>query len=92
MLITENADVPGLLVPQTITYKGNSYHVQATDTINEVAIGLKTTVSDLAADTDFQNTAVLMSGSWLIIGAAIYTAKNEDTFKSIGTDVYKNST
>lgn len=90
MLITENAEVPGLLVPQTITYKGNSYHVQATDTINAVAIGLKTTVSDLAADTDFQNTAVLTAGNWLIIGAALYTAKNEDTFKSISTDVYKN--
>ncbi|MCT2409154.1 hypothetical protein NZD88_16525 [Chryseobacterium antibioticum] len=90
MLITENAAVPGLLVPQTLTYKGNSYNVQATDTINSVATGLKTTVSDLAADTNFQNTTVLMMGSWLIIGAAIYTAKNEDTFKGICTDVYKN--
>ncbi|MET3035923.1 LysM domain-containing protein [Chryseobacterium sp. NRRL B-14859] len=90
MLITENAAVPGLLAPQTITYKGNSYNVQATDTINSVAAGLKTTVSDLAADTSFQNTAVLMADSWLIIGAAIYTARNEDTFNSISTEIYKN--
>ncbi|NML68703.1 hypothetical protein HHL23_02665 [Chryseobacterium sp. RP-3-3] len=89
MLITENAAVPGLLAPQTLTYKGNSYNVQATDTINAVAAGLKTTVKDLAADTSFQNTAVLMTGSWLIIGAAIYTAKNEDTFNGICTNVYK---
>ncbi|MBL1220372.1 hypothetical protein JET18_05950 [Chryseobacterium sp. L7] len=89
MLITENAAVPGLLAPQTLTYKGNSYTVEATDTINAVAAGLKTTVSDLAADTSFQNTAVLMTGSWLIIGAAIYTAKNEDTFNGICTNVYK---
>ncbi|NIF06603.1 LysM peptidoglycan-binding domain-containing protein [Chryseobacterium sp. Tr-659] len=90
MLISENAAVPGLLAPQTITYKGNSYNVQATDTINTIAAGLKTTVDDLAADTNFQNTAILTIGSWLIIGAAIYTAKNEDTFNSISTDVYKN--
>lgn len=89
MLITENAAVPGLLAPQTLTYKGNSYNVQATDTISSVAAGLKTTVSDLAADISFQNTTVLMTGSWLIIGAAIYTAKNEDTFNGICTDVYK---
>jgi len=90
MLITENAAVPGLLAPQTITYKGNSYNVQVTDTINSVASGLKTTASDLAADTHFQDTAILMADSWLIIGAAIYTAKSEDTFESISTDVYKN--
>lgn len=90
MLITENAAVPGLLAPQTLTYKGNSYNVQATDTINTVAAGLKTTVSDLAADISFQDTAVLAASSWLIIGAAIYTAKNEDTFTTISTDVYKN--
>ncbi|MFN1215731.1 LysM peptidoglycan-binding domain-containing protein [Chryseobacterium kwangjuense] len=90
MLITENAAVPGLLAPQTVSYKGNSYNVQSTDTINSVAAGLKTTVSDLAADTSFQDTAILATGSWLIIGAAIYTAKNEDTFNSISTDVYKN--
>jgi LysM repeat protein len=90
MLIIENVAVPGLLAPQTLTYKGNSYNVQTTDTINEVASGLKTTISDLAADTNFQNTAVLNTGSWLIIGAAIYTARNEDTFNSISTEVYKN--
>lgn len=90
MLITENADVPGLLAPQTVTYNGNTYNVQSTDTINEVATGLKTTLSDLAADSNFQNTAILTTGNWLIIGAAIYTAKNEDTFNSISTIIYNN--
>lgn len=90
MLITENAAVPGLLTPQTITYKGNSYNVQAGDTINSAASGLKTTVNDLAADPEFQNSAVLTTDSWLMIGGALYTARNEDTFNSICTDVYKN--
>lgn len=90
MLITENATVPGILAPQTITYNGNSYDVKTTDTITTVASGLQTTVGDLAADINFQNTALLTENSWLIIGAAIYTAKNEDTFNSISTIVYKN--
>lgn len=90
MLITENAAVPGLLATQTITYNGNTYNVKSTDTVNEVATGLNTTLSDLAADSNFQNTAILTTGNWLIIGAAIYTAKNEDTFNSISTIIYNN--
>jgi LysM repeat protein len=90
MLITENAAVPGLLAPQTVTYNGNTYNVQSTDTINEVATSLNTTLNNLASDTSFQNTAVLTTGNWLVIGAAIYTAKNEDTFNSISTIIYNN--
>ncbi|WP_336690717.1 MULTISPECIES: LysM peptidoglycan-binding domain-containing protein [unclassified Chryseobacterium] len=90
MLITENAAVPGLLAPQTITYHGNAYNVQSTDTINTVAAGLNTTLNDLASDKDFQSTAVLTTGNWLIIGAALYTAKSEDTFSSIATVIYNH--
>jgi len=90
MLIVQNGNVPGLLAPQTVSYNGNTYNVQASDTINAVATGLKTTLDVLAADPVFESTAVLTTGSWLIIGAALYTAKNEDTFNSISSTVYKN--
>lgn len=88
MLIMENGNVPGLLEPQTLTYNGDSYYVQATDTISAVAAGLNTSLDDLAADTSFQDTAILSSDHWLIIGGAIYTAQNEDTFSSISATVY----
>jgi hypothetical protein len=90
-LINQNGNVPGLLVAlQTITYGGNSYVVQPNDTISNVAIALKTTLNNLASDKNFQTTAQLTEYAWLIIGATNYTAKNEDTFISIATDVYKN--
>ncbi len=90
MLILQNGDIPGLLAPQTLQFNGNSYQVQLTDTMQMVAKGLNTTLPVLAADTAFQKTAQLQAGGWLIISAAIYTAKNEDTFTSVATVVYSN--
>lgn len=88
MLILQNGDVPGVLAAQTITFGGNSYNVQATDTMQMVAAGLKTTLPVLAADTSFQKTAIINPDVFLIIGAALYTAKNGDTFSSVASNVY----
>jgi len=86
LLITQNATVPGLLVAgQEVKLDGQTYTVQANDTIEQVATGLQTTVDKLANDLDFQKSAQLTANSVLIIAAANYTAKNNDTFISIAT-------
>lgn len=89
MLIVQNGAVPGLLAPaQVVKYNGNSYTVNATDTLEAVATGLNTTLALLSVDLVFQETAVMQPGGWLIIGAVVYTAKNADTFTSVVTNIY----
>lgn len=91
MLIVQNGTVPDLLAPgQVVKYNDNSYTVKAGDTLAAVATGLNTTLALLAADLVFQQTAITQPGGWLILGAAVYTAKNEDTFTSVVTNIYKN--
>nr|WP_315419906.1 LysM peptidoglycan-binding domain-containing protein [uncultured Pedobacter sp.] len=91
MLIVQNGTTPGLLAPgQVLKYGDNSYTVKAGDTLEAVATGLNTTLALLAEDPVFQETALTQPGGWLIVGAAVYTAKNEDTFTSVVTNIYKN--
>ncbi|HEY1645302.1 MAG TPA: hypothetical protein VGF75_02855, partial [Candidatus Saccharimonadales bacterium] len=89
MLILQNGTVPGILAPQTLSFNSNTYVVKLTDTMEMVATGLQTTLTVLAADPVFQKTALLEANVWLVISAAVYTAKNEDTFTSVATIVYK---
>lgn len=88
LLISQNASAPGLLQVQEITFKSNMYTVRLSDSIVDVAIGLQTTVSELANDDVFQKSTKLTINAVFIIAAASYTAKNEDTFSSIATVVY----
>jgi uncharacterized protein YegP (UPF0339 family)/LysM repeat protein len=84
LLITQNAAVPGLLVAgQEVKLDGNTYTVRQNDTISQVASGLQSTVSQLAANKDFQYTAQLTTGAMLVIAAAEHTAQSEETFNSL---------
>lgn len=92
MLILQNGKVPGILAPQTINFNGNTYAVKPADTMEAVATGLQTTLPALAADPEFQKTALLEANVWLIISAAVHTAKNDDTFTFVATTVYSVDT
>ncbi|WP_440067484.1 LysM peptidoglycan-binding domain-containing protein [Tenacibaculum discolor] len=90
LLITQNATIPGVLQVQEITYDSKTYTVKPTDTINEVATGLQTTVADLANDSSFQKNTLLTTEANLTIAATNYTAKSEDTFAGIASTVFNN--
>ncbi|MGG6231466.1 LysM peptidoglycan-binding domain-containing protein [Tenacibaculum sp. SDUM215027] len=90
LLITQNATIPGVLQVQEITYDSKTYTVKPTDTINDIARGLQTTVADLANDSSFQKNTLLTTEANLTVAATNYTAKSEDTFAGIASTVFNN--
>lgn len=92
LLISQNADFPDLLQEQEITFNGQSYYVQSGNTVADVATGLDTTVETLANDPDFQKNTLLVADAIVMIAAMHYTAKNEDTFDTVASTVYKSFT
>ncbi len=84
-LIIQNGTVPNVLRPNaTVSYGGNSYQVRAGDSIEKIADELNTDINALAADEEFQNQMGLLNrGARLIVGAARYSVKNDDTFLKI---------
>jgi LysM repeat protein len=84
-VIDQNANAPGVVAPQDLTLGANSYTVKATDTINDIATGLKTDLATLSTDTDFQTKATLTENVLLTIAAAQYIANDGDDFTSVAT-------